>query len=90
MLSHKLLNELRIKDYSAANLLEWRFRISFNINRIIALSHSNSVFSQRLKLISRHEFEALAKTHHKDRVLRKMLRWSQFVSLSFVQLRRSL
>ncbi|NKC11684.1 MAG: IS4 family transposase [Gammaproteobacteria bacterium] len=50
------------------------------------MSHSNSVFSQLLKLISRHEFETLAKTHHKGRVLRTMSRWSQFVALSFAQL----
>ncbi len=50
------------------------------------MSHSNSVFSQRLKLISRHEFETLAKTHHKGRVLRTISRWSQFVALSFAQL----
>ncbi|NKC11227.1 MAG: DUF4372 domain-containing protein [Gammaproteobacteria bacterium] len=67
-------------------MLEWRFRISFNINRIIPLSHNNSVFSQLLKLISRYEFETLAKTYHKGRVLRTMSRWSQFVALSFTQL----
>ncbi len=50
------------------------------------MSHSNSVFSQLLKLISRHEFETLAKTHHKGRVLRKISRGSQFVALSFAQL----
>ena len=50
------------------------------------MSHHNTVFSQILKLVSRHEFETLAKTHHEGRVLRKMSRWSQFVSLSFAQL----
>ncbi len=59
---------------------------SFKINERIALSHNSTIFSQLLKLVSRHEFEILAKTHHKGRSLRKMSRWSQFVSLSFAQL----
>ncbi|NKC16216.1 MAG: IS4 family transposase [Gammaproteobacteria bacterium] len=50
------------------------------------MSHNNSIFSQRLKPISRHEFETLAKTRHKGRVLRKISRGSQFVALSFAQL----
>ncbi len=59
---------------------------TLKINKRIALSHNNTVFSQLLKLVSRHEFETLAKTHHEGRSLRKMSRWSQFVSLSFAQL----
>ncbi len=50
------------------------------------MSHHNTVFSQLLKLVSRHEFETLAKTHHEGQSLRKMSRWSQFASLSFAQL----
>lgn len=34
-----------------------------------------------LKIIPRHEFEGLAKTHHKGQKLRKMTRWAQFVAL---------
>lgn len=51
-----------------------------------ALSHHNTVFSQLLKFIPRHEFESLAVQHHQGRKLRKMSRWLQFVSLSLAQL----
>ena len=44
------------------------------------------MFSQILKLVPRHEFESLARTHHQGRKLRKMTRWSQFVSLGLAQL----
>jgi len=50
------------------------------------LAHHNTVFSQLLKLVSRHEFETLAKQHHEGQKLRKMSRWSQFVALSLAQL----
>tara|TARA_R110002167_G_scaffold88016_1_gene237637 strand:- start:32117 stop:33268 length:1152 start_codon:yes stop_codon:yes gene_type:complete len=49
------------------------------------LAHHNTVFSQLLKLVSRHEFENLAKQHHEGQKLRKMSRWSQFVALSLAQ-----
>lgn len=56
------------------------------------MSHHNTVFSQLLKFIPRHEFEALANQHHQGRKLRKMSRWSQFVAMGLGQLsgRRSL
>lgn len=50
------------------------------------MSHHNTVFTQLLKFISRHEFDSLAKQHHHGQRLRKMSRWSQFVALSFAQL----
>ena len=50
------------------------------------MSHHNTVFSQILKLVPRHEFESLAREHHQGRSLRKMTRWSQFVSLGLAQL----
>jgi len=50
------------------------------------LSHHNTVFSQILELVPRHEFESLAREHHQGRSLRKMTRWSQFVSLWLAQL----
>ena len=50
------------------------------------MAHCNTIFSQILKLISRHEFEALAKQHHSGRSFRTASRWSQFVSLSMAQL----
>ena len=50
------------------------------------MAHHNTVFSQILKLIPRHEFESLARKHHQGQKLRKMTRWSQFVSLGLAQL----
>lgn len=50
------------------------------------MSYHNTIFSQILKMVPRHEFEALANQHHKGRKLRKMTRWSQFVALGLAQL----
>jgi len=50
------------------------------------LSHNNTVFSQLLKLIPRHEFETLAKQHHSGRSFRTASRWSQFVTMAMAQL----
>ena len=56
------------------------------------MAHSNTVFGQLLKLVPRHQFETLAKSHHLGRRFRKTSRWSQFVALATGQLtgRRSL
>lgn len=50
------------------------------------MAHHNTVFSQLLKLVPRHEFETLANQHHEGRKLRKMTRWSQFVAMTLAQL----
>lgn len=50
------------------------------------MAHNNTIFAQLLKLVSRHEFESLAKAHHEGQKLRKMNRWSQFVALTLGQL----
>lgn len=50
------------------------------------MAHNNTVFSQLLKLVSRHEFESLAKQHHTGRSFRKASRWSQFVTMMMAQL----
>lgn len=50
------------------------------------MSHTNTVFSQLLKLIPRHEFESLAKQHHSGRKFRQASRWSQFVAMMMGQL----
>lgn len=50
------------------------------------MAHNNTVFAQLLKLISRHEFETLAKEHHTGRAFRKNSRWSQFVAMMMGQL----
>ena len=50
------------------------------------MTHHNTVFSQLLKLIPRHEFETLAKQHHSGRSFRTASRWSQFVTMAMAQL----
>lgn len=50
------------------------------------MPHHNTVFSQLLKLVPRHEFETLANRHHEGRKLRTMTRWSQFVAMALGQL----
>jgi putative transposase len=50
------------------------------------MAHCNTIFSQILKLIPRHEFETLATQHHCGRSFRTASRWSQFVSLAMAQL----
>src|SRR5690625_7093724 len=49
------------------------------------MAHSSTVLAQMLKLLPRHEFEALAQQHHKGRKLRKTTRWSQFVAMASAQ-----
>jgi len=41
-----------------------------------AIAHYNTVSSQLLKLVPRHQFETLANRHHEGRKLRKMARRS--------------
>ena len=50
------------------------------------MSHHNTAFHQLLQPISRHEFESLAKEHHKGQKLRSASRWDQFIGLSMSQL----
>jgi len=50
------------------------------------MAHSNTILAQILKLVPRHEFETLAKTHHTGRSFRTASRWSQFGSLVLAQL----
>lgn len=50
------------------------------------MAHCNTIFSQLLKLVPRHEFEGLAKQHHSGRSFRTASRWSQFVMLTMAQL----
>ncbi|WP_295624072.1 IS4 family transposase [uncultured Nitrosomonas sp.] len=50
------------------------------------MSHYNTIFSQILKFVPRHEFETLAKEHHSGRSFRTASRWSQFVTLAMAQL----
>ena len=50
------------------------------------MAHCNTIFSQLLKLVPRHEFETLANQYHCGRSFRTASRWSQFVSLAMAQL----
>lgn len=50
------------------------------------MAHANTIFSQLLKLVSRHDFQSLTKQHHQGQPLRKISRWDQFVSLAMAQL----
>jgi hypothetical protein len=50
------------------------------------MSHCNTILSQILKFVPRHEFETLAKQHHTGRAVRTASRWSQFVGLTMAQL----
>lgn len=50
------------------------------------MAHNNTVLSQVLKLVPRHEFQNLAKQHHEGQSLRRISRWSQFVCLLMAQL----
>lgn len=50
------------------------------------MSHNNTAFHQLLKPLSRHEFEGLAKEHHKGQKLRSATRWDQFIGMAMSQL----
>lgn len=50
------------------------------------MGHHNTVFSQILKLVSRHEFESVAKQHDGPRRKDAMSRWTQFIALATAQL----
>ena len=50
------------------------------------MAHHNTIFAQLLKLVPRHEFETLTKSHHVGRKLRKTNRWSQFIAMCLGQL----
>ena len=50
------------------------------------MTHCNTIFSQILKFVPRHEFEALANRHHSGRTFRTASRWSQFVTMAMAQL----
>jgi len=50
------------------------------------MAHCNTILSQILKLVPRHEFESLANKHHSGRSFRTATRWSQFVTMCIAQL----
>jgi len=46
------------------------------------MAHHNTVLSQLLKLLPRHKFDTLSKTHDGNRRSNALPRWSQFVALA--------
>lgn len=50
------------------------------------MAHRNTILSQILNLVPRHEFEVLANQHHQGRAFRTASRWSQFVTIAIGQL----
>jgi len=50
------------------------------------MAHYNTVLSQIVKVINRHEFESLARLHHQGQKLRTFNRWSRFIAMSVAQL----
>lgn len=46
------------------------------------MAHHSTIFSQFLKLVPRHQFDALAEDHHHGAPLRRMTRFSQFVAMA--------
>jgi putative transposase len=50
------------------------------------MAHHHTVFAQLLKLVPRHEFDALAAAHHQGRKLRTLTRWTPFAALSMARL----
>ncbi len=50
------------------------------------MAHGNTIFSQILKWVPRHEFETLANQYRRGRSFRTASRWSQFVTLAMTQL----
>lgn len=50
------------------------------------MSHHNTVFSQILKLVPRHEFSSLAKNHDGARRSDAVSRWTQFIAMATAQL----
>lgn len=45
------------------------------------MSHHNTILSQMLKLIPRHEFDSLGQQHDNKRRVGALSRWSQFVAM---------
>ena len=50
------------------------------------MAHSSTILNQLTALFSRHDFESLAKVHHKGQKFRSFNRWSQFLAMTIAQL----
>jgi len=50
------------------------------------MAHFSTILNQLTALFPRHEFESLAKSHHKGQKFRSFKRWSQFLAMITAQL----
>ena len=50
------------------------------------MAYSNTILNQTTALFPRHDFENLAKKHHKGQKFRAFNRWSQFLAMTVAQL----
>ena len=50
------------------------------------MSHHNTILSQMLKLIPRHEFDSVSQQHDGKRRMGALSRWSQFVAIFTCQI----
>jgi hypothetical protein len=51
------------------------------------MRHYNTIFSQVLNLIPRHQFETIVKKHNADRYVKYFSCWQQLITLVFAQIR---
>ena len=85
----KLLLSHRLRIFGELELPFWYHAIvkkphERRISKLTA--HHNTILSLLLKLVPRHEFEALARRFHNGRRLCSMTRWAQFTALALGQL----
>lgn len=52
------------------------------------MSHINTIYTQLLHLIPRHQFENLVTKHNGDRYVKYFTGWQQFITLLYAQIRR--
>lgn len=50
------------------------------------MAHSTSILNQIASFFPRHDFEKLAKRHHRGQKFRSFSRWSQFLAMTIAQL----
>jgi len=60
-------------------------RKKHNSKEIRAMTHYNTVLRQLIAIFPRHDFEYLAKRHHKGQKFRSYNRWSQFLAMMIAQ-----
>ena len=50
------------------------------------MAHCKTILNQMTAFFPRHEFEKLAKNHHKGQKFRSFNRWSQLLAMTIAQL----